>query len=115
MVQLCGLVRMISKSSTISTLQTTLKIGCFARNSIVNLPADIRLRCYSGFPPKKYNRKSFVFFHCICGYFQLLSVHVPLYFHEEHFGHFMKQFLQGFLKTSKTSLIEIAHMMNDAF
>ena len=53
MVQLCGLVRMISKSSTISTLQTTLKIGCSARNSIVNLPADIRLRCYSGFPPKK--------------------------------------------------------------
>ena len=80
MVQLCGLVRMISKSSTISTLQTTLKIGCSARNSIVNLPADIRLRCYSGFPPKKKIIENHLFFSivfvAIFSYYQFMFLFI---------------------------------------
>ena len=41
----------------------------------------------------------------------IFSFHVHFYFHEEHFGHFMKQFLERFFETSKTSLMEIANMM----
>ena len=50
MVQLRGFVRMISKSFTTSTLQTTLKIGCIVRNSIANLPADKGYHVIPDFP-----------------------------------------------------------------